>query len=68
MLSVEEVKEFVRKRKETAEQRLEICKTCEFLTPVTNRCQKCGCFMNFKVSLPSSTCPIGNWSSYEENI
>ena len=46
--------------KEHAQNRYNICKGCKFLLP-TSICQKCGCFMKFKVKLKSSTCPINKW-------
>lgn len=44
-----------------ARDRFEICKTCEFLTEHTNRCQKCGCFMTVKTKLEAAKCPLGKW-------
>jgi len=40
-------------------KRLKICKSCYFFE--NNKCQKCGCFTNFKTRLISSKCPIGKW-------
>lgn len=50
-----------RSPEELAQYRLEICKTCEFYKPKTNRCAKCGCFMKLKTSLEHATCPIKKW-------
>lgn len=44
---------------EKAAARLEICKACEFLNG--DRCTKCGCFMNAKIHVESSGCPINKW-------
>jgi hypothetical protein len=45
----------------TAEQRLEICKGCDFFIKATSQCKKCGCIMRSKVTLPNAECPIGKW-------
>lgn len=47
--------------KETTEKRMNECLNCEFLIPAQSRCSKCGCFMNMKTRLQTSTCPIGKW-------
>lgn len=47
--------------KEVANNRFDICKDCEFLTPNTNQCKKCGCFMELKTKLHAASCPIGKW-------
>lgn len=44
-----------------AEERLEICKTCEFFRKGNQTCSKCGCFMTMKATLKQSTCPVGKW-------
>lgn len=43
------------------EERFNICKSCEYLTAVTNQCKQCGCFMNLKVKLAEAKCPLGKW-------
>ena len=44
---------------EKAAERIKICEGCEFFKE--NRCLKCGCFMNAKIHLESSRCPINKW-------
>ena len=44
---------------EVQEQRLQICQQCPFL--MVHTCQKCGCFVAFRVALPSKVCPLGKW-------
>lgn len=44
---------------DTANNRYNICESCEFLKE--KRCTHCGCFMETKVHLESSSCPIGKW-------
>ena len=46
---------------EEADARLDICKQCPSLIKATTTCKKCGCFMNMKVKLLNSKCPIGKW-------
>lgn len=41
--------------------RMNICRSCEFLFKPTNSCKKCGCFMNVKTKMIHATCPIGKW-------
>ena len=50
-----------RSGEELANYRLEICKSCEFFKPKTQRCGKCGCFMKLKTGLENAKCPIGKW-------
>lgn len=46
--------------KALAEQRLDICKTCEKFTP-SKTCAQCGCFMPAKTKAIKATCPLGKW-------
>lgn len=39
--------------------RLKICKKCDFF--FSGICKKCGCFMDLKVKLKDSACPINKW-------
>lgn len=50
---------------EVQKTRFDICKSCEFLTPITNQCTKCGCFMHLKTTLPKAECPIHKWGKEE---
>ena len=46
----------------TAEEkkiRLDICKSCEYISGV--RCSKCGCFLQAKTKFKASRCPINKW-------
>ena len=43
------------------EERLAICKQCEFYKEKMARCSKCGCFMAAKVMIEQAKCPIGEW-------
>jgi uncharacterized paraquat-inducible protein A len=44
-----------------ANQRLNICKGCEFFNQAQERCTKCGCFMAVKTYLKAEKCPVGKW-------
>jgi hypothetical protein len=41
--------------------RLEICKACEFYFKPTGSCKKCGCFMRLKAKISNMSCPIKKW-------
>lgn len=41
--------------------RLSVCQGCEHLFKPTGNCKKCGCFVEVKISLEHSRCPIGRW-------
>ena len=43
------------------EERARICGVCPFKQK--ERCTRCGCFIDAKVALLSSECPIGKWPS-----
>lgn len=47
------------------QERLDICKSCEFYNstnPDNPTCNKCGCFLKIKTGWASEKCPIGKWS------
>jgi hypothetical protein len=46
---------------ELSKQRMDICRSCEFLISLTKQCKKCGCFMPAKTIIEKSKCPIGKW-------
>lgn len=50
-----------RSNEEIVEQRLAICRSCEFFRPRVEQCKKCGCFMKLKTKLERSHCPIHKW-------
>lgn len=56
---------FKRTPKKLLNQRLEICKSCEFWDATkfngTGRCNKCGCSTWAKLRLKTSKCPINKW-------
>ena len=49
------VDDFERKR------RYDICQACEHFIKKRKRCAKCGCFLQQKVKMKMSSCPIKKW-------
>ena len=47
--------------KELKEERMSICKKCEYYSARQVRCKQCGCWLVQKVKFTSSTCPIEKW-------
>ena len=45
----------------TVEERLEICRECEFFSQASGRCSQCGCRMALKTRFRAAECPIGKW-------
>lgn len=43
------------------EDRLAICRSCEFFNHRLEQCTKCGCFMRLKTTLERAHCPIQKW-------
>jgi hypothetical protein len=46
-----------------AQDRWEICKSCDKLTAV-KFCRECSCFMPIKVRFSGNECPIGKWKKH----
>jgi hypothetical protein len=51
---------------ELSEQRMEICRQCEFLK--AQFCMKCGCLMAAKTKLNRASCPVGKWGSVGKKL
>jgi hypothetical protein len=47
--------------KDIIDQRMNQCAACDKLIPKTCRCSMCGCYMNTKVRILHSSCPIHKW-------
>jgi hypothetical protein len=47
------------------EDRMAICRNCEFFIALTNQCTKCGCIMPLKASLAEAECPIHKWGQVD---
>jgi len=43
------------------EQRLDVCKECEYYDVEQIRCKHCGCWLKYKARFNSGQCPIGKW-------
>ena len=43
------------------EERLGICKLCEYYNSTTKTCKKCHCFMPLKAKFAMNRCPVGKW-------
>lgn len=50
---------------EIQNQRLEICKSCEYYDHRQIRCRHCGCFLKSKVRFSIDSCPLLKWSKHE---
>ena len=46
---------------EVKEERLKICRTCEYYDPDQVRCKHCGCFLEHKAGYALDSCPISKW-------
>jgi hypothetical protein len=53
--------DFLVDKESQSQTRLDICKGCDQLLPIVNVCKQCGCLMNIKTRIYSSTCPLGKW-------
>ncbi len=47
---------------ETVKARLDQCKGCPH-NSFDITCTACGCFINWKVQMPSEVCPLGKWQA-----
>jgi len=52
---------------EVKEQRLEVCRTCDWYDPSQVRCKHCGCFLEEKANFALDSCPIGKWTESAED-
>lgn len=50
------------------QERIEICKKCEYYESWTSRCKSCGCFMFLKARIDSASCPEGKWKRKIKNM
>lgn len=47
------------------EERMSICRACEFFNHDTKRCTRCKCKMVIKTESAALSCPIGKWLAYK---
>lgn len=52
-------------RAAVSKKRIAICDDCEFYDKRIKKCEKCGCFMEYKTLMMSSSCPINKWGKEE---
>lgn len=43
------------------EERMDICRGCEFFIEETERCSKCGCYLQLKTKWRGAKCPLKKW-------
>jgi hypothetical protein len=48
---------------EIRNERMEICKSCEYYDDRQVRCRHCGCFLEQKVKFAIDSCPLSKWKS-----
>lgn len=46
----------------TVARRLATCESCEVFGASNRTCNACGCFVDWKARLSSSSCPLSKWS------
>lgn len=44
------------------DNRINICKTCEFFAQKSQRCRICGCFLLIKAKIKAASCPKQKWN------
>jgi len=47
--------------KEKSDERMKICSVCPDYIIQSDKCCKCGCFMQRKTQLEAAKCPINKW-------
>ena len=51
--------------KKEQEERLSICKACNYYDDQQVRCTQCGCFLEAKVKVAGQYCPVHKWGKIE---
>ena len=51
---------------EVYDQRISICKKCDWYDEKQHRCKECGCWLDQKAKISLDSCPIGKWSEDKE--
>lgn len=52
---------------EVREERMNVCRQCEYYDEKQNRCRHCGCHLEAKVRFAIDSCPLKKWSHSDEN-
>jgi hypothetical protein len=42
-------------------ERLDVCKSCDYFDPEQTRCRQCGCYLEQKARFALDSCPINKW-------
>ncbi|QDP49300.1 MAG: hypothetical protein Unbinned3065contig1007_14 [Prokaryotic dsDNA virus sp.] len=53
---------------EVYNERMQICKECNYYFKLTGNCKVCGCFMKIKSRIGSMSCPKGKWGKTSDKI
>ena len=48
------------------EDRMSLCRSCEYFDEKQTRCKECGCFLNVKAKMMFEECPLNKWTINEE--
>lgn len=56
-----DMKDTILSPEELYNQRITICRECEFFREQSVTCSKCGCYMQLKTRLTGANCPVGKW-------
>jgi len=52
---------------EIINERMDICRSCEYYDAKQVRCRRCGCFLKQKVRFIFDSCPLSKWTVSDEN-
>ena len=61
MMNIDKAQNKIQKQIKLSDQRLEICRACDYVFKPTMQCKKCGCFLHAKTMLSNQRCDIGKW-------
>lgn len=52
---------------EVQQERLSICRACEFYDESQGRCKECGCWLEQKTKFALDSCPLDKWVESDES-
>lgn len=52
---------------EIRDQRMNVCKSCEYYDSRQVRCRHCGCFLETKIRFAIDSCPLQKWSFTDQD-
>lgn len=50
-----------------AEERMEVCRNCNYFKTKSQVCELCGCYLPLKTSMVSMKCPLDKWAEWDRN-